>query len=74
MKYGGGCKALDALIYVDLEDAFLDASSHVPDITGLEQQGWRSVSLLLSPYAVILVAGKDASVLLRNAVGTAHMK
>jgi len=29
MKYGGGCKALDALIYVDLEDAFLDASSHV---------------------------------------------
>jgi hypothetical protein len=74
LKYGAGCKALDALIYVDLEDTFLEANSPVPDIAELEHQGWRSVSMLFSPYAVVLLAGKDASVLLRNAVGPTHMK
>lgn len=74
VKYGAGCKALDALVYIDLEDAFLEANSPMPDITELEHQGWRSVSLLFSPYAVVLFAGKNASVHLRHTVGTTRSK
>jgi hypothetical protein len=74
VRYGDGCKALDALVHIDLQDTFLEASSPMPDIAELEQQGWRSVSLLFSPYAVVLFAGKNASVHLRQAVGTTRNK
>jgi hypothetical protein len=74
IKYGAGCKALDALVYIDLEDIFLDADSRMPDTAELEHQGWRSVSLLFSPYAVVLLAGKNASVHLRYAVGATQKK
>jgi hypothetical protein len=73
-KYGAGCKTLDALVYIDLEDTFLNAISPMPDTAELEHQGWRSVSLLFSPYAVVLFAGKDASVHLRYAVGAPQNK
>jgi hypothetical protein len=74
IKYGVGCKALDALVYIDLEDTLLDANSSMLETAELEHQGWRSVSLLFSPYAVVLLAGKDASVHLRCAVGAAQKK
>jgi len=74
IKYGAGCKALDALVYIDLEDTILDANSAMPDAADLEQQGWRSVSVLFSPYAVVILAGKDASIHLRCVVGAAQMK
>ncbi len=74
VRYGDGCKALNALVRIDLQDTFLEASSPMPDIAELEQQGWRSVSLLFSPYAVVLFAGKNASVHLRQAVGTTRNK
>jgi hypothetical protein len=74
IKYGAGCKALDALVYIDLEDTFLDVNSPKPDTAELEHQGWRSVSLLFSPYAVVLLAGMDANVHLRYAVGTTQKK
>jgi len=73
-RYGVGCKDLDALIYVDLTDTFLEAGSAVPDTTELESQGWRSVSLLLTPYAVVLFARNGAPSFLRDAAGETHMK
>ena len=74
LKYGAGCKDLDALIYVDLKDAFLEANPFVPSVANLERQGWRSVSLLFSPYAVVLLATGGAPAFLFSALGTTSMK
>jgi putative endonuclease (uncharacterized protein DUF1780) len=65
-KYGAACNDLDAQMYVNLSDKFLDANSTVPDTTKLEQQGWRSVSLLFSPYGAVLFAKSDAPSFLRD--------
>jgi hypothetical protein len=73
-KYGAGCKGLDALVYVDLEGMFLKANSPVTNTHELERQGWRSVSLLFSPYGVVLFAAIDAPIFLQNARGKAFMK
>lgn len=73
-KYGTGCKDLDALIYVDLKDTFLEANSLVPSTAELEHQRWRSVPLLFSPYGVVLVARTDAPAFLRGASGKTSMK
>lgn len=73
-RYGIGCSRLDALIYVDLEDAFLEANSHISDVAELEQQGWRSVSLFFSPYGVTLFAGGHAPSFLQDAAGRSSMK
>jgi len=72
-KYGVGCKDLDALIYVDLPDTFLDPNSPFPDSAELQRQGWRSVSLLYSPYSVVVFAKRDAPVFLRDAAEKMHM-
>jgi hypothetical protein len=73
-RYGAGCKDLDALIYIDYSGTFLEAESAVPDTTELESQGWRSVSLLFTPYAVVLFARNSAPSFLRGATGKTHMK
>jgi hypothetical protein len=73
-KYGAGCKDLDALIYVDLPDTFLEANSSFPGSAELQHQGWRSVSLLYSPYGVVVLVKKDAPAFLRDAAGKTHMK
>jgi hypothetical protein len=73
-KYGTGCSGLDALIYVDLKDAFLESNSPIPDTAELKHQGWRSVSLLFSPYGVTLFAGCHAPTFLQDAAGSPSMK
>lgn len=73
-KYGVGCKGIDALVYVDLEGAFLKANSPVPNTNALERQGWRSVSLLFSPYGVVLLATTNAPTFLRDAVSRTSLK
>jgi hypothetical protein len=72
-KYGTGCKDLDALVYVDLNDMFLEARSPAPNMTELEHQGWRSVSLFFSPYGVVLSARNDAPAFLRCEAGMTRM-
>lgn len=59
-KYGANCKDLDALVYVDLPDAFLVANSPIADTAELQRQGWRSVSLLFGPYGVVLFSNNRA--------------
>jgi Putative endonuclease, protein of unknown function (DUF1780) len=73
-KYGTGCSGLDALIYVDLKDAFLEANSRIPDTTALKSQGWRSVSIFFSPYGATLLAGGHAPCFLQDAAGSPSMK
>ncbi|MCE9549411.1 MAG: DUF1780 domain-containing protein [Betaproteobacteria bacterium] len=73
-KYSTGCSGLDALIYVDLRDAFLEANSPMPDTAELEHQGWRSVSLFFSPYGATLFAGGHAPSFLRDAARSPSMK
>jgi hypothetical protein len=68
-KYGVGCKGIDALIYADLEGAFLNPNSSVTNTNALERQGWRSVSLLFSPHGVVLFATTNAPIFLLGAVG-----
>ena len=73
-KYGAGCKNLDALIYVDLKDKFLAPNPEVKNTEALEQQGWRSVSLLFSPYGIVLFAAANAPEFLLDAEGTIKME
>jgi putative endonuclease (uncharacterized protein DUF1780) len=71
-KYGmGGCSKTDALVYADITGSrFLIPRSIARDVSRLEQQGWRSVSVLFPPYGVVLLARDSAPAFLRHLVGT----
>ena len=73
-KYGAGCKGLDALMYVDLQDIYLEANSVAVNTAELQHQGWRSVSLFFAPYGFVLFANDHAPAFLRNVAGRAQMK
>lgn len=73
-KYGAGCSAIDALVYVNFKDQYLAAHSDMPNLDKLRSQGWRSVGLLFSPYGVILFAGPMAPDFLRALEPGQHMK
>lgn len=72
--YGVVCADLDALMYVNLPETFLEANSPIPDTAQLRAQGWRSVSLLFVPYGIVLLANHDAPAFLRAAAGRTHMQ
>jgi len=55
-KYGKGCKDLDALVYVDLENRCLDVKTNISNLAKLKSQGWRSVSVLFPPHGIIFHA------------------
>jgi hypothetical protein len=74
VKYGTGCKDLDALVYVNLENRYLDAKSIMPDLSKLRAQGWRSVSVVFPPYSVVLYAETTAPSFIRTASGGAVSK
>lgn len=59
-RYGPGCKDIDALLYINLQDQFLAPDSHLPNLDQLRSQGWRSVSCVFPPYGVILFATSRA--------------
>jgi hypothetical protein len=69
-RYGPkGCATLDALVYMQLIDRFPLTSSLLPDNTVLRQQGWRSVSFLMSISSHVVYATEAAPVFLREYVG-----
>ena len=74
MKYGRGCRDLDALVYVDLEGRHLDANSAISDLSKLKSQGWRSVSVLFPPYSIVLFAESTGPVFIQMASGQAFRK
>ena len=74
VKYGLGCRDLDALVYVNLKGRYLDANSVIPDLSKLKGQGWRSVSLLFPPYSVALFAEDSAPEFIQMTSGKAISK
>jgi len=74
MKYGTGCRDLDALLYVNLEGRHLDANSAIPDLSKLKSQGWRSVSVLFPPYSVVLCAESAGPAFIQMASGQVASK
>jgi hypothetical protein len=64
-NYKDWCTEIDALVYVDLKGRFLAANSSMPDLDRLKSQGWRSVSVLFSPFGVVLFTGSTAPEFLR---------
>jgi len=74
MKYGAKCSDIDALVYVNLKNQYLEVDSDIPDLDELRSQGWRSVSLLFPPYGVILFAGPMAPDFLRTLAPSQYVK
>jgi hypothetical protein len=74
LKYGKGCKDLDALVYVNLEGKYLNTKSVIPDLSALIAQGWRSVSVLFPPYSAVLFAESTAPSFIRTVSGRAVSK
>ena len=73
-QYGITCKDLDILIYVDERKRFLASNSTVSNVEPLKAQGWRSVSLLFPPFAVVLFAKPEAPDFLKSTEGKLHIK
>jgi len=63
------CTNLDALVYVNLKNKFLQLRQLPSNFKQLQLQGWRSVSVLIPPYAWVLFAQPSAPPFLRNLVG-----
>ena len=74
VKYGSGCRELDALVYVNLEGRHLYANSVIPDLSKLKGHGWRSVSALFPPYGVVLFANDSAPDFIQTTSGQAISK
>jgi hypothetical protein len=73
--YGKDCiNQIDALVYVDLEERFLAVNSRIPALDRLKSQGWRSISLLFSPYGVVLWANPTAPEFLRATPPGPHIE
>jgi hypothetical protein len=73
-QYGITCKDLDILIYVDERKRFLASDSTVSNVEPLKAQGWRSVSLLFPPFAVVLFAKPEAPDFLKAAEAKLYAK
>jgi hypothetical protein len=63
--YPNGREDIDALLYVDW-NAHLDVTSAPLPLDELEQQNWRSISLLFVPYAEVVLASGNAPEFLRE--------
>jgi hypothetical protein len=70
-RYGvSGCSGLDALVYVNLTDTrVFKRRSAAQDLSRLNVQGWRSVSIVFPPYGLVLLARRTAPEFLRKIVG-----
>ncbi len=63
------CSELDALVYVNRPEYYGRAEPLAVDVSELEAQGWRSVSVLLVPVACVLLARREAPAFLRAVAG-----
>ena len=70
-KYGlHGCSRTDALVYADITSTrVLVPRSIAHDVSRVQRQGWRSVSVLFPPYGIVLIARDSAPTFLRNLAG-----
>lgn len=71
-RYGQqGCSSLDALVYVNLQNRFLDPTTTIPTVDSLVSQGWRSVSFVFPPYSHVVFAKDTAPDFLKSNEGQA---
>ncbi len=71
-RYGGDVGNIDLLVYINLKGIFLDKTKPWPDLTPLENHGWRSVSFVDGVYARVLYAKKNSPTFLQEAMGKTH--
>jgi hypothetical protein len=62
---------IDALVYINLGQTFLDPKSEAPNFSKVAALGWRSVSAVYLPYALVMYATEIAPAFLRKAVRSA---
>lgn len=67
-------RQLDLLFYVNLEDVHGYVASELPAAAQFTELGWRSISFLAGPMAVVLYAASDAPPLLRGLEGKVSRK
>jgi hypothetical protein len=69
-----GCRGIDALVHINLSDRYLYPLEFTrrEDMGTLEAEGWRSVSVLIVPYAAVLFANDTAPAFLKDRVGKVH--
>jgi hypothetical protein len=74
-RYGKqGCSHLDALVYINLQNRFLDPTTGITAFDSLITQGWRSVSFVTSAYSHVIFAQDTASDFLKLNTGAAKQK
>jgi hypothetical protein len=73
-RYGSRlCGMLDAIVYIDLGGSHLypaEPGGASDALAELCRQGWRSVSILLLPYGIVLKADAGAADFLRDRLGS----
>lgn len=70
LRYGKvGCSNLDALVYVNLQNRFLNPNSNISNFNILVSQGWRSVSFVNPPYSHVIFAHENAPKFLKAKAG-----
>ena len=62
---------IDALVYINLGQTFLDVDSTRPDFSEIAKLGWRSVSSVYLPYSVVMSAAEYAPDFIKSAIGFA---
>ena len=67
-------KDIDALVYVNLRGRFLAPTVELESVPDIAELGWRSVSIVSIPYALVLHAETGAPDYLKRVVGTPQMK
>jgi hypothetical protein len=67
--YGARCVGLDVVVSLDGHHGVLALPAQAPEISMLALQGWRSVSVLCPPYAMVLYATSGAPDMLRTVTG-----
>jgi hypothetical protein len=69
-----GCRGIDALVHITLVDRYLYPPEFIrtEDVRTIEAEGWRSVSVLIVPYATVVFANDTAPAFLKDHVGQVH--
>jgi hypothetical protein len=67
--YGKQCGGIDLLVYLNLRGRHLYPRGPFPPAPDLEAQNWRSVSLIMEHFAIVLSANNAAPEFLRDRVG-----
>jgi Putative endonuclease, protein of unknown function (DUF1780) len=75
LRYGESkCKSLDALVHIELANHYLYPIevTCTEDVRTIKAEGWRSVSVLIIPYAIVLFANQTAPAFLKDQVRRVH--